>query len=242
MRNFRPALAFKAHAVASTAVSALALFLLSLATPACWALALAQAQPAPGAAPSAVRPGPVKLTQASSAAKAQAEATRPSWAALTGPQQQALAPLAGTWNTISEAQKRKWLALSQNYPKLPAAEQAVMHSRMTEWVALSPQQRTQARLNFAETKKLAPDDKKAKWEAYQALPPEEKRKLAADAPAKTPGSAASVKPVPAQKLATVPKPGRDAKAPRIAAGSQSDAGFPLPQPGPAGAPAALQPH
>ena len=65
---------------------------------------------------------------------------------------------------------------------------------MTEWAALSPQQRTQARLNFAETKQLSPDDKKAKWEAYQALPPEEKRKLAAGA-AKPPPTAAAVKPV-----------------------------------------------
>ena len=64
---------------------------------------------------------------------------------------------------------------------MSGAEQAKLHSRMTEWAALSPQQRTQARLNFAETKQLSPDDKKAKWEAYQALPPEEKRKLAAGA-------------------------------------------------------------
>ena len=54
---------------------------------------------------------------------------------------------------------------------MSGAEQAKLHSRMTEWAALSPQQRTQARLNFAETKQLSPDDKKAKWEAYQALPP-----------------------------------------------------------------------
>ena len=79
---------------------------------------------------------------------------------------------------------------------MPGAEQDKLHSRMTEWAALSPQQRTQARLNFAETKQLSPDDKKAKWEAYQALPPEEKRKLAAGA-AKPPPTAAAVKPVAA---------------------------------------------
>ena len=73
-------------------------------------------------------------------------------------------------DTLSEAQKRKWLALSAELPaSMPRAEQAKLHSRMTEWAALSPQQRTQARLNFAETKQLSPDDKKAKWEAYQAL-------------------------------------------------------------------------
>jgi hypothetical protein len=113
------------------------------------------------------------------------------------------------------AQKRKWLAISTNYPKMTLDEQAKLHSRMTEWVALSPQQRAQARLNFGETQKLSPDDKKAKWEAYQALPPEERRKLAAVA-AKTPSTAPAVKPVPTEKLATIPKPKLGEKPARAA--------------------------
>lgn len=160
----------------------------------------------------------------SAAAAVKASETRPNWAELTAPQQQALRPLAGTWPTMSEAQKRKWLALSANFPKMPPPEQAKLHSRMTEWVALSPQQRAQARLNFGETQRLSPDDKKAKWEAYQALPPEQKRKLANDAAAKPPATAAAVKPVPPQKLATVPPAGREAKTPRIAAGPQLEQG------------------
>jgi hypothetical protein len=154
---------------------------------------------------------------------------------LTPAQQQALAPLAPKWDTVSESQKRKWLALSQNFPKMSGAEQAKLHSRMSEWVALSPQQRTQARLNFGQTKQLSPDDKKAKWEAYQALPPEEKRKLAASA-AKPPATAAAVKPVAPEKLAVVPKSGpRQASAtPRIAAApNQVDHNTLLPQPRPA---------
>jgi hypothetical protein len=131
-------------------------------------------------------------------------ASGPLWRELKPAEQQALAPLAGTWNTLSEAQKRKWLALSKNFPKLSADEQATMQARMTEWAALSPQQRTEARLNFAVTKQLSPDEKKAKWEAYQALPPEEKKRLAAAAP-KPPATAAAVKPVSPGKLATVPK-------------------------------------
>ena len=173
-----------------------------------------------------------QLAPASSGPKAQADTvTRPAWAELTGPQRQALAPLESAWNTVSEAQKRKWLALSQNYAKLPPAEQAMMHSRMAEWAAMSPQQRTQARLNFAETKQLAPDDKKAKWAAYQALSTEEKRKLAADAPARTPGTAAAVKPVSPNKLATVPKPpGRESRGPRIASGASAEPGIVLTPP------------
>ncbi len=84
-----------------------------------------------------------------------------------------------------------------------------MHSRMNEWVNMSPQDRAAARLNFAKTKELSkqltPDEKKAKWETYQALSPEEKAKLAAKASPKPAGAATAVKPVPTQKLAVTPK-------------------------------------
>jgi hypothetical protein len=151
------------------------------------------------------------------AAQPKAE-TRPAWNELSATQQQALKPLAGQWTTMSEAQKRKWIEISRNYGRLPPEGQAKLHSRMSEWVALSPQQRTQARLNFGETKNLSADDKRAKWEAYQALSPEEKKKLAARAPRKTPPTAAAVRPIPAQKLARVPSGNQEAKPPRIAAG------------------------
>jgi hypothetical protein len=152
---------------------------------------------------------------------AQREEAKPLWTELTPAQQQSLAPLAASWRSLTEPHKRKWVALSENYPKMPPAEQAKLRSRMIEWAALSPQQRTQARLNFAETKKVAPVDKKAAWEAYQALPPEEKKRLAAGAAAAKPPpppTAAAVKPVPPQRVAKTPKPQvGDTKAPRIAA-------------------------
>eukprot|EP01041_Mallomonas_annulata_P027594 gene27594-49237_t len=135
--------------------------------------------------------------------------SKPAWSELTPPQQQALKPLAATWNSISEPQKRKWLEVSKNYPALPPAGQATMHSRMNEWVAMSPQDRAAARLNFAKTKELSKqltaDEKKAKWETYQALSPEEKAKLAAKGSPKPTGAATAVKPVPTQKLAVTPK-------------------------------------
>lgn len=157
---------------------------------------------------------PAHMAQASRAAPARAAAsarfngkqsTKPLWSELSPPQQQALAPLSPKWDTVNETQKRKWLALSRNFPKMTGDEQAKLHSRMAEWVALSPQQRTEARLNFGETKQISPDDKKAKWEAYQALSPEEKNKLAAGA-AKPPATAPALRPVPPDKLAIVPQP------------------------------------
>ena len=154
------------------------------------------APPAP-VAPNAIAVAPPKPSAAALAA-------RPAWTELTPSQQQALGPLAGRWTEISEQQRRKWITLSQNFHKLPAPEQEKLHSRMTDWAALSVQQRNQARLNFAETNKLAPDDKKAQWEAYQALSAEEKQKLAAGATKKPAGAAIAIKPVAPQKMVVVP--------------------------------------
>ena len=147
----------------------------------------------------APRAGSVKT---SSAPKPAATA-KSAWKDLTPAQQQALKPLAEHWGSLAEERKRKWLAISRNYPSLPPAEQAKLHSRMSEWVSLSQQQRTQARLNFAETKKLTPEQKAEQWQAYQALSPEEKKKLAAKAPTK-PAGVAVVKPASPQKLVDVP--------------------------------------
>jgi len=180
-----------------------------------WMSAQAQLPTSPAAGNSRARPAPAKAVRAEPK-----EESKPDWSELTPAQQQALRPLGASWNSLAEAHKRKWIALSKNYAKLPPPEQALLHSRMSEWAALSPQQRTQARLNFAETKKVPADDKKAMWEAYQALPPEEKRKLAAGATAvkpPPPPTAAAVKPVPRDKLAKVPQRKPNARAPGLAA-------------------------
>ncbi len=137
-----------------------------------------------------------------------AASSKPTWADLTPMQQQTLKPLASSWVTLTAAHKRKWLEVSKNYPSLPPEGQATMHSRMNEWVALSPAQRAEARLNFAKTKELSKqltaEEKKAKWETYQALSAEEKQKLAAKAPPRPTGAAPAVKPVAPQKLTTLP--------------------------------------
>lgn len=133
--------------------------------------------------------------------------SRPVWAELTVQQQQALRPLSSDWDTISEAQKRKWLEISRSYPSLTPEEQNTLHSRMIGWVGLSAQQRAQARLNFARTKELSkqltPEERKAKWQTYQALSAEEKRILAAKARPKPTGAATAVRPVAPQKLAVI---------------------------------------
>ncbi|MCG2593292.1 DUF3106 domain-containing protein [Ramlibacter sp. XY19] len=190
--------------------------------------------PSPSASQAATAKPPVAAravpARPSSAPKAESS---PTWAELSARQKQALEPLAASWSRLGEAHKRKWLAVSSNFPTMPPGEQARLHSRMAEWAALSPQQRTQARLNFAEAQTLPSDDKRAKWEAYQALPPEEKKKLAAGAGKPVPPTAAAVQPVQPQKLAATPK-GKKAenRNARIAvAPGQIDHNTLLPQPG-----------
>lgn len=167
----------------------------------------AWAQPAPAAsAPAAPRPAAAASSSAQRVPATQPAPTK-AWNELSSLEQKALQPLAANWNGIDAAQKRKWQALSKNFHTMPPAEQARLHSRMSEWATLSPKQRTEARLNFAETTKVPADEKLAKWQAYQALSLEERNKLAASAP-RPAGAAPAVRPVPPQKLATPvhPKP------------------------------------
>lgn len=128
----------------------------------------------------------------------------PMWGELTSSQKDALSPLATRWNQLTEGQKRHWLTLASNFDSLSEQEQAKMLSRMTEWANLSAQQRSQARLNFAATNRLSPDDKLAQWEAYQALSDEEKNLLAAKAAHKPFGAAVVVKSGSSKKLVRVP--------------------------------------
>lgn len=164
----------------------------------------------------------------------------PGWNELSPAQREVLAPLASAWPSLSPSHQRKWLEMARSYRALPPEEQAKMQGRMKEWVALSPQQRTQARLNFARTKELSKEltaeEKKAKWEAYQSLSTEEKRKLANKAPTKPVGAAPAARPVSRQKLATIPTAADQAKAkaaPKIAVSQSND--------DPAAAPAAAAP-
>ena len=114
----------------------------------------------------------------SKAGLAQPELSKPFWTHLSQAQREALEPLSQLWPTMKETHKRKWIALSRNFQQLSGEEQTVLQGRMREWSVLTPQQRTFARLNFVDFKKLPADEKRAKWEAYQALSKKDKQKLA----------------------------------------------------------------
>jgi len=139
------------------------------------------------------------------------------WRELKPAQQAALKPLEREWSGISVAQKRKWIELSGGFASRSPADQARIQERMAEWARLSTQQRSQARLHFQEAKQLPPQDRKARWEAYQALPPEKRQQLAARAAPSA--SASTARPTPSRdtsqaKSNIVPNP-NDAAPPKV---------------------------
>jgi hypothetical protein len=114
----------------------------------------------------------------SAAALAGTEMGQP-WASLSPSQQQALAPLQRDWSGLNANRKQKWLMVAARFPSLPPAERTRVQQRMTEWARLSQPERDKARLGFTETRKVTPEERQAKWQAYQALPEAERQSLAA---------------------------------------------------------------
>lgn len=102
----------------------------------------------------------------------------PAWSTLTPAQQHALRPLERDWAGIDAPRRRKWVEISERFATLPPAEQARVQSRMAEWAKLTPKERAEARLNFKEAQQVAPQDRKSQWEAYKALPPDQRKQLA----------------------------------------------------------------
>ena len=120
----------------------------------------------------------------------------PNWGELPRDQQVALSPLQKAWPELTDGQRRKWIAVVRNFSKLSVPDQEKIQDRMEDWAALKPAQRELARDNFASSK-LAPTASKAgSWEEYQALPQEERDRLAAQAKATKPRAAKSPKATP----------------------------------------------
>lgn len=106
----------------------------------------------------------------------------PTWASLTPTQQQVLAPLQREWPAIEGNRKQKWLEVAAKFPRMPADERQRVQARMAEWARMTPTERAGARMQYQEAKRVPAEERQAKWQAYQALSPEERQSLAKRAP------------------------------------------------------------
>jgi Protein of unknown function (DUF3106) len=139
--------------------------------------------------------GPAVFAQVGPAGLATADTGGPAWATLTPAQQSALAPLKRDWSGIDATRKQKWLEIAARFPAMPADERQRVQDRMAEWARMTPDERGRARLQFQEARQISPQDRQARWDAYLALPVEERKALAKSAsvvpPAARPGAASS---------------------------------------------------
>ena len=133
------------------------------------------------------------------------------WSALTPTQQSALAPLKNDWHSIDAIRRQKWLEVVARFPSLPPEERQRIQERMSEWARMTPDERGRVRLQFQELRQISSKQRQALWDAYLALPIEERRALAE--------SARTVPKVTAGKDTT--SPGGRAIAPRAPTPSQS---------------------
>lgn len=141
------------------------------------------------------------------------------WVSLTRVQQDALRPLQPEWQSIEPARKIKWIEIADRLPKLPPDERARVQERMAEWARLSPAQRGQARVNYRQVQQLPAEDRKARWEAYKALPPDRQQELAdraATARAQPKPAAPPRSPSSGPKTTVVPTPTAPARPNAIA--------------------------
>jgi hypothetical protein len=121
-------------------------------------------------------PGPG--AQAPSQLVAQADTGGPRWDELNPGQREVLAPLAHDWDSFDSRSKERWVGVASRFHKMPPAEQQRANARMVQWARLSPQERSRARLNYQELRSVSKEERQARWQAYQALPEEQKRALA----------------------------------------------------------------
>lgn len=153
---------------------------------------VASAQPAPPTRAAAAKDAPGSIA----------------WKSLSASQARVLAPLAPVWASLDDEQQRRWIELAARYPRFSSHDQRLMQERMTEWAAMGAAERRRARVQFQQASALSAQERQAQWEAYQALPADERKRLVdqarrrgtpvhADPPAPVGGKSTVVDPLPA---------------------------------------------
>ena len=113
------------------------------------------------------------------------------WEGLKPVQQKILKPLEDDWDYMSPDSRKKWIQVSNIYPKMSEQDQERLQSRMTSWSNLSQKDRRLARDNYLSSLKFPAEKKAEAWSAYQKLSDEQKKKLAESEAKKKPTAASA---------------------------------------------------
>ena len=101
--------------------------------------------------------------------------------------------ILGRWESFWAPASYSAVALATpGHPAAKAQEgKRLLETLLATPERMTPEERGRARVQFLETRQMSPQERQAGWEAYQALPAEEKRELAQRATPATGRSAAS---------------------------------------------------
>ena len=113
------------------------------------------------------------------------------WEGLSAAQQKILKPLEDDWDYMSPDSRKKWIQVSNIYPKMSEQDQERLQSRMASWSNLSQKDRRLARDNYLSSLKFPAEKKAEAWSAYQKLSDEQKKKLAESEAKKKPTAASA---------------------------------------------------
>ena len=111
------------------------------------------------------------------------------WEKLKPSQQKILATLESDWDYMSPDSRKKWIQVSNIYPKMSKQDQERLQSRMASWSNLSQKDRRLARDNYLSSLKFPAEKKAEAWNAYQKLSDDQKKKLAESEVKKRPTAA-----------------------------------------------------
>lgn len=103
------------------------------------------------------------------------------WQRLSAPDRTILAPLAPQWSSMSDDVQDKWISVARRYPSLSPDAQGRVRERMKQWSQTSSRERSEARLRFQNAREIPVQERQQKWQAYQALSPQQKAELARQA-------------------------------------------------------------
>jgi len=126
---------------------------------------------------------PPPLEVAAHTAREPEVAAMAGWDRLPEAERTTLAPLRGSWSTLSPRQQAMWRLMAQRSLSRPPQAQRRLAARMQAWARMTPEQRARARFNLLQiANRYRPGYVKQQWQAYQGTTRREPVAAAAHAP------------------------------------------------------------
>lgn len=83
------------------------------------------------------------------------------WSELSPAQQQILAPLSASWDSLPQSEHKSFIGVADAYPKLSAEKQQRLRTQIKDWAGLTLEQRHRAREKFSAFSKVPEENREA---------------------------------------------------------------------------------